>query len=814
MTAYSEDTGEKLTDGSTVPAGRVLEVTRVNGTQIVRENGFPVSVAMPKGTVLVYRDGVCTYEDDGITTGHPTLGVTATNGSFTVTFGYPLFDAEGKVTAFIETSTQTWTVALTGVAADTTAPVLVSTNPASGATGIARDSEVTLTFSKPVQFGTGLVTLRNVTGAVDFETFDVATEVGTGLGQINVSGSVVRLKATTALPASSVIAVRIAATAIKDLANNAFAGIAGDTQSFTTVAGAPVSTATFYFGALTPAGQAGIPATSLVDSTGHFVLTAGRVVLSATGDAVNLTSSPYSVTLNGAEVTIEAVPNAISVSTLAQAQAAIASFQSTPTVDSTVLMRNGDDWPYDGVNYASFTTAAMNGVFSDVNSAGFVTAVTAQAYNADAVATLTGGTITVRPDTPLGATIRCRLQTHSNARIIFSGVSFESVALADSRNLTEGLPAVTGANVIDNSASTFMILAGTSVASPTGTTFFKSCRLGGKAFGTPSTRYGSYVRSSSVGRLVFEDCDFDGYFHGCNGAATRHYLIRRCSSQRKIGDFARCFGTLSATTGDVNTPVYWEFVKNTELNLVGSNTGDGGEHWGAYHSDYTQTGTGLDQVNVQMIDAYSIHYAEMDRSDPTSRIQAYYNGTLGRPNFAGVDFSTYPRRRSQGSFSNYLSSGKRRIGTIYKSAYVSNCRNGIINGGTDQMDIINSMVLHGMGNLDDQLTNSGSAQDRYRIDVSGNSTVAQPAGLSLRDSIFNRFVQGGNYTETNNALLVLTPTGAQSFAANFAGTFGTGSFGPQIAFNTTNGVAAFRADFIAKMSSRAGSLAAGKGPWA
>lgn len=122
---------------------------------------------------------------------------------------------------------------------DVTAPTLVSTTPADNATGILTTVNLTATFSEPIIFGTGNITLRkNDGGWADVETFDVATEVGTGNGQVSIAGTVLTINPTSELAYGKEHAIRIASTAIKDdPAGNAFAGIANDTTwSFTTEA--------------------------------------------------------------------------------------------------------------------------------------------------------------------------------------------------------------------------------------------------------------------------------------------------------------------------------------------------------------------------------------------------------------------------------------------------------------------------------------------------------------------------------------------------------------------------------------------------
>jgi len=127
---------------------------------------------------------------------------------------------------------------------DVVAPTISSTSPADNSTNVLVTVSPTITFSEAVVFGTGLITLRQNIASVwsDVETFDVATEVGTGNGQVSISGAVLTINPTASLTNSREYAIRVAATAIEDAFGNAFAGVTDDTTiSFTTEAAAAPS---------------------------------------------------------------------------------------------------------------------------------------------------------------------------------------------------------------------------------------------------------------------------------------------------------------------------------------------------------------------------------------------------------------------------------------------------------------------------------------------------------------------------------------------------------------------------------------------
>lgn len=114
---------------------------------------------------------------------------------------------------------------------DVTPPVISTLNPANGATNLLLNPLCTITFSETVQKGTGNILIKRFSDNSTVQTFDVTS------ASVTVSGSAVSF--TTSLVASTQYYVEIDAGAFKDLANNNFAGIAGNsTWSFTTGTGA------------------------------------------------------------------------------------------------------------------------------------------------------------------------------------------------------------------------------------------------------------------------------------------------------------------------------------------------------------------------------------------------------------------------------------------------------------------------------------------------------------------------------------------------------------------------------------------------
>lgn len=125
--------------------------------------------------------------------------------------------------------------------ADEAGPVIVSSVPADNATGVATTANIVITFDEDIAFGvSGTITLRSNSGGwADAEVFDVATDQGTGAGQVSIGGTgnkVLTINPTADFASATEYAVRFSAGAIKDGRGNAMAAIADDTTlSFTTV---------------------------------------------------------------------------------------------------------------------------------------------------------------------------------------------------------------------------------------------------------------------------------------------------------------------------------------------------------------------------------------------------------------------------------------------------------------------------------------------------------------------------------------------------------------------------------------------------
>ena len=120
---------------------------------------------------------------------------------------------------------------------DFTAPTVASFSPTDGLTNVAAGSNIVVTFSEAIKFGTGAIEIRSgsASGTV-VATYNVATNAGANL---SISSNTLTINPSTDLSASTNYYVTFASGAILDLSNNAYTGTTA--YDFTTSAPTPLN---------------------------------------------------------------------------------------------------------------------------------------------------------------------------------------------------------------------------------------------------------------------------------------------------------------------------------------------------------------------------------------------------------------------------------------------------------------------------------------------------------------------------------------------------------------------------------------------
>jgi|GEM_PF-3074459 len=121
------------------------------------------------------------------------------------------------------------TPSVSPLSADSTPPTVSTLSPADGATNVAANSNLVITFSEAVDAETGNINLYKTTGDVLVQAFDVTTDItGTGSDTITINP-------TSNLDGGTDYYIKIDATAFDDTAGNSYAGIDDTTTwNFTT----------------------------------------------------------------------------------------------------------------------------------------------------------------------------------------------------------------------------------------------------------------------------------------------------------------------------------------------------------------------------------------------------------------------------------------------------------------------------------------------------------------------------------------------------------------------------------------------------
>jgi len=182
---------------------------------------------------------------------------------------------------------------------DRIAPVVISSSPTDDATNVLIGTNIILTFSEPIQIGTGNIFLKNTAGTI-IETYDSATS-----GNLTISGPTLTIDPTITLDNNTKYYVIFETGTIKDLAGNSYSGTTS--YKFTTV---PDTTAPTVSSFSPMDGATGVPAThnivlafneAIVKGTGNIVLKTAAGVTIESFDAA--TSGQLSI--SGVTMTID-----------------------------------------------------------------------------------------------------------------------------------------------------------------------------------------------------------------------------------------------------------------------------------------------------------------------------------------------------------------------------------------------------------------------------------------------------------------------------------------------------------------------------
>ena len=530
-----------------------------------------------------------------------------------------------------------------------------------------------------------------------------------------------------------------------------------------------VSAVSAEFGALTRAGAGGIAVTGTSitsgDPAGYFAISGGLLSVSSSGQGQ--VSGLYVLGLDdGSQIEIQIIANRFDVANDAEFPVALAAAEAiNPLIDYEVVIRDGTviGAPMVPLNILQIT---MGGALVDPNQG-----VANSVFDKDAVASFSGGSITIRPETKHGVTVSAPLSFIGCDKIHLKDLVFDNAA-------TEAQPAsfyYADANSFHGPASTTFQIRITEdgwMPSPVrGTTLIEGCLFTAPAGKNPG-RWAPSIIARENDILIVQDCSFDKVLRAAQGFNLNRWSLIRNSFINIVEDHIRCFGNSEPAA----TPVRFEVVSNTiqpvldDVNFAGA------------HVDCVQVGTTVDARDLDIF----IH---------------------GNYFYAPIPARVYPgetaSRSSQGVFSNFQTSSATWGGEISNNFICVASGWGIGLDNADFMVVKNNTVIR------DTLSVPNLGQTPWIfVYADATSCVVQN---NITGQIISQAGAGAVYLNNFDGLDHAAPAGVSSFAAVFNGPFGHDpSRGATFAVDQTD-VASLRASIDSIFATKPGGAGEGRG---
>lgn len=255
----------------------------------------------------------------------------------------------------------------------------------------------------------------------------------------------------------------------------------------------------------------------------------------------------------------------MTVSTLAELLGAIDTALATdPATDWTIYLQ-------DGIYGSDGTTAIQGKVFS-----GTVTdpnlALPIASRDPDARAAVSGGSVTIRAVNKYGAKIAAWIECQGSGPFVWQGIDFIGKATSDQGEISPGntnLTQILKFQLDHMTNGTYPTLTGNIV---------RDCRFGGRASGTPPTRYIAAVSLdfTTSALSVVEDCELDGFTIGAKAQVTR----RTTFWQQAVDGIRVAFGAgvnaprhiYGCTIGNESRDPVWTYAHTDAIQIGGQNT--------------------------------------------------------------------------------------------------------------------------------------------------------------------------------------------------------------------------------------------------
>ena len=424
------------------------------------------------------------------------------------------------------------------------------------------------------------------------------------------------------------------------------------------------------FGAFTRAGAGAMPVTGTAitagNGDGYFQISGGLLSLTTTGQG-NVTGTHVLTLDDASTVTVEIAPNRLDARDEAELVTAVKAAEAiSDSIDFDVVLRDGAVFGTPKTNLR-LENIVMAGTLQDVNAG-----VANSAYDVDAVASFTGGSITLRSETPLAAEIAGRLRLEGCHGFVVRDLTFTNAAL-DTDVLSFNKDNFTISNGPSNNL--FQLEVKTDSFHPErGVAIIQ-----GNHFTAPPGKapghWGSGILAQDSGTVIVQENLFEFVRIGAIGSSLDRWVNIRNLSRDYIVDAFRCFGHDNPITG---TSVRWEAIKNVVLGPYDS------IDFANEHSDSFQYGTTVDAFPTDVF----IH-------------RNHIYGTVNARQYTVGQF----KRLIQGFFGNHNGSGQVLRGEVsnnfilcsaFWAIYIDDGENVVVRNNTIINDNVSEIQYDGL----------------------------------------------------------------------------------------------------------------------
>ena len=319
------------------------------------------------------------------------------------------------------------------------------------------------------------------------------------------------------------------------------------------------SNTTVAFGSFTRAGAGGIDTggASITggNSAGYFEVVGGKLVISAAGQG--MVAGAYFLSMSdGSTIEISILPNRLDVTTDTEMIAACQAAEAiNPGIDFEIVVRDGSVLGTPGVSF-TVTQVVMAGQINDANRG-----VPNASYDPDHVATMSGGSITIRSETPLGATVSGEMRFFGCDCIRIAGLKFDNAA---DDALAETVIYSDDNNFFGAASTMYQLIVSEDnwVPVPTRGRIIVEQNLFTSPDGKAPGRWARAFLSREMSEVIFQDNETRKVYIGPMGKNTERWVTNRNRASLHVDDHFRCFEHDKPPASGL---IRWEAVGNIIL---------------------------------------------------------------------------------------------------------------------------------------------------------------------------------------------------------------------------------------------------------